>query len=499
MVTVMEGQIYSAAKVENTIENITSVAGILGFAFLDIRPEVERDRQNRIISINFRVFEIPRTYVERIDIHGNVRTLDKVIRREFRLSEGDAFNSLRVERSEQRLQLLGFFREVEIEQLPGSQDDLVVLDVTVEEQATGEFTLGFGFSSFDGFIFDTSISERNFLGKGQQITLGFLISGRRKNINIAFTQPYFLNRNMIAGINVFRQDFSNREAGFETKTTGITLNLRFPITEFITLGTRYTIRQDKIQVPEQFLFSPFLAESVGNNTTSSIGYSISYINLDDFRFPTKGQQIVFSQDFAGLGGNIRYLRSSLEADLYRPITGEWVMHVGLEAGYIKGLGQRVRINDRFFLGNPRFRGFDVAGLGPIDTITRQFLGGNIFYVATVGVLIPLGDFAEELGFQLSAYIDAGTLYNAELPIFDQNGDRIPVFFDDPLTSVECVPGGVTTCVPFVADSSALRVAIGIGLIWDSPFGPVRLDVARVIIKQPFDRTQTIQFNIGTRF
>ncbi|MCH8347155.1 MAG: outer membrane protein assembly factor BamA [Proteobacteria bacterium] len=492
MVTVEEGQTYSATKVENTVENITNIAGILGFAFLDIRPEVERDRQNRTISINFRVFEVPRTYIERIDIHGNVRTLDRVIRREFRLAEGDAFNSLRVERSEQRLQLLGFFREVEIEQLPGSQDDLVVLDVTVEEQATGEFSLGFGYSSFDGFIFDTSISERNFLGKGQQITLGFLLSSRRKNINIAFTQPYFLNRNMIAGINVFRQDFSNREAGFETKTTGITLNLRFPITEYISLGTRYTLRQDKIQIPEQFLFNPFLAESVGNNTTSSIGYSISYINLDDFRFPTKGQQIIFSQDFAGVGGNIRYLRSSLEADLYRPITGEWVVHVGLEAGYIKGLGQRVRINDRFFLGNPRFRGFDVAGVGPIDTSTGQFLGGNIFYVATVGVLIPLGDFAEELGFQLSAYVDAGTLYNAELPEFlincvpDEMQDcRIPLFFDN---------GD-----PIVRDSGALRVAVGIGLIWDSPFGPVRLDVAMAILKQPFDRTQTIQFNVGTRF
>ena len=480
MVTVKEGQTYSATKVENTIENITNIAGILGFAFLDIRPEVERDRQNRTISINFRVFEVPRTYVERIDIHGNVRTLDKVIRREFRLSEGDAFNSLRVQRSEQRLRQLGFFREVEIEQLPGSEDDLVVLDVTVEEQATGEFSLGFGFSSFDGFIFDTSVSERNLLGKGQQITLGFLISGRRKNINIAFTQPYFLNRNMIAGINVFRQDFQlSREAGFQTKSTGITLNLRFPITEFITLGTRYTLRQDDVQIPgltDQSLANPFLLGSLGTNTTSSIGYSISYINLDDFRFPTDGQQVVFSQDFAGLGGNIRYLRSSLEADLYRPITGEWVVHVGLDAGYIKGLGQQIRINDRFFLGNPRFRGFDVAGIGPFDTnplTGGQFLGGNIFYVASVGVLIPLGDFADELGFQLSAFVDAGTLYKAEIPEgIDSSG---------------------------VVDSSALRVAVGIGLIWDSPFGPVRLDVARVIMKQPFDRTQTIQFNVGTRF
>lgn len=475
-VNIIPGQMYNASRVEGVIESLTTAAGILGFAFLDVRPEVTRDREARTISIVFRILEAPRTYVERIEIHGNVRTLDKVVRREFRLAEGDAFNSIRVRRSEQRIIQLGFFRTATVEQLPGSAPDKVVLDVTVEEQPTGEFSLGFGFSSFDGFIFDTSISERNLLGRGQELTLAFLLSGRRQNITLAFTQPYFLGRNMAAGFNIFRSTFENREASFVTKSMGATFLLRFPLAEYINVAPRVTARTDDVKIPAGLAVSPFLLDSLGSNTTVAIGATISYLNVDDFKFPSYGQKVLISVDFAGLAGNIKYIRTTLEADFYRPITGQWIGHLGLEAGVIHGLGQRVRINDRFFLGNPRFRGFDVAGVGPIDSATGQFLGGNIFYVGTAGVVIPLGDFADELGFQLSAYVDVGTLYQADLP--------------DDITDAQR---------SFVIDTSALRMSVGIGLTWDSPFGPVRLDVAKAIIKQTFDRVQMIQFNVGTRF
>ena len=478
-VRIRPGTIYNASQVESTVENITNAAGVVGFAFLEVRPEIIRDREARTLSITFRVLEAPRTYIEKIDIHGNIRTLDRIIRREFRLSEGDAFNSIRVQRSEQRLRLLGFFRNVTVDQLPGSAADKVVLDVTVEEQATGEFSLGFGFSSFDGFIFDTSVSERNLLGKGQAVQLSLLLSARRNNIVLSFTQPYVFGRNMNAGFTIFRQVFENREGSFQTNTTGFTVNVRFPVTEFINMAPRYTLRQDKVRIPAGVVVSPFVVESIGTNTTSAIGYALSFVDLDDFRFPTDGAQVVLQQDLAGLGGNIKYVRTTIEADFYKRLFGEWIGHIGLEAGYIVGLGQRIRINDRFFLGNPRFRGFDVAGVGTIDTSTGDFLGGNIFYVASAGVVVPLGDFAEELGFQLSAYVDAGTLYKAELPLVDQNGNPI----DN----------------SFVIDSNAVRIAVGIGLTWDSPFGPVRLDVARAIRKLPTDRTETIQFNVGTRF
>lgn len=493
LVTVREGKTYTSKGIENTIESITNTAGILGFAFLDVRPEVDRDRQNRTIGINFYVREVPRTYIERIDIHGNLRTLDKVIRREFRLSEGDAFNSLRVDRSEQRLRQLGFFQNVEIEQLPGSDVDKVILDVTVEERSTGEFSLGFGYSSFDGFIFDTSISERNLLGKGQSLTLAFLISKRRNNLSLSFSQPYFLGRNMLAGFSIFRQDFNNREAGFQTLSTGLTLNVRFPITEYILLSPRYTIRSDLVEIPPTVVVSPFLLESLGTNTTSSIGFALNYANLDDFRFPSRGQSIIFNADFAGLGGNIKYVRVGIEADIYRPIIAGFIGHLGFDGGYIIGLGQNVRINDRFFLGNPRFRGFDVAGVGPIDTSTGQFLGGNTFFVATAGVVIPLGEFAKELGFQVSAYVDIGTLFNAEVPLFDANGDLIPVYFND------CDPVVSDDCVKIVQDTGSLRMSVGIGITWDSPFGPVRLDIARVLMQEVTDRTESISFNVGTRF
>ena len=493
LVTVREGKTYTSKGIENTIESITNTAGILGFAFLDVRPEVDRDRQTRTIGINFYVREVPRTYIERIDIHGNLRTLDKVIRREFRLSEGDAFNSLRVDRSEQRLRQLGFFQNVEIEQLPGSDIDKVILDVTVEERSTGEFSLGFGYSSFDGFIFDTSISERNLLGKGQSLTLAFLISKRRNNLSLSFSQPYFLGRNILAGFSIFRQDFNNREAGFATLTTGISLNVRFPITEYILLSPRYTIRSDTVEIPPNVIVSPFLLSSLGTNTTSSIGFALNYANLDDFRFPSRGQSVILNVDFAGLGGNIKYVRAGIEADIYRPIIAGFIGHLGFDGGYIIGLGQDVRINDRFFLGNPRFRGFDVAGVGPIDLSTGQFLGGNTFFVATAGVVIPLGEFAEELGFQVSVYVDVGTLTNVDVPLFDVNGDPIPVYFND------CDPVVSDDCIMIVQDTGSLRMSVGIGITWDSPFGPVRLDIARVLMQEDTDRTESISFNVGTRF
>ncbi|MEE8258870.1 MAG: BamA/TamA family outer membrane protein, partial [Sphingomonadales bacterium] len=182
---------------------------------------------------------------------------------------------------------------------------------------------------------------------------------------------------------------------------------------------------------------------------------------------------------------------------YRPIIGGWIGHLGFEGGYIRGIGQRVRINDRFFLGNPRFRGFDVAGVGPIDLNTGQFLGGNTFFVATAGFVIPLGEFAEELGFQVSAYVDVGTLFNAQVPLFDINGNLIQVFFNNPDGSV-CDPA-IDECVRIVQDTGSLRMSVGIGITWDSPFGPVRLDIARVILQEDTDRTESISFNVGTRF
>lgn len=480
-VRMKEGQIYNAKRIEDTVDLMTETGGLLGYAFLDVRPDIRRVRDQRILEVTFHIEESPRTYVERIEIHGNVRTLDKVLRREFRLTEGDAFSSARINRSETRLNALGFFRKVEIEQVQGSQADRVVIDVTVEEQATGELSLGLAFSSFESFLIDFSITERNLLGKGQELRLGASFSSRRKQIDLGFTEPYFLGRELAAGVDLFRTEFDSfQESSFQTTSTGGALRSGFRLDEFIQLGLRYTIRRDVVRV-NSLTSSPFVLAATGSNTTSAVGYSLFFDTVNNFLRPSRGTSFRFNQDFAGLGGSIKYIRSTLEYDFYRPLIGNFIFHLGADAGFIEGIGQNIRINDRFFLGNPRMRGFDVAGIGPVDTLTGDFLGGNLFYAATTGVAIPLGAAAEEMGIQLTVFADVGALSKVDLGNLDFD------VFGNPVD-----PGRVFS-------AGTPRVAVGIGVIWQSPFGPFRIDFAEAIKKERFDRTQFLQFNIGTTF
>lgn len=472
-----EGQRYNAKLIEDTIEVLTNAAGLLGYAFLDIRPRVRRNRAERTINITFRVLEAPRTYIERIDIHGNVRTLDRVIRREFRLVEGDAFNSSRLNRSEQRINALGFFREVEVEQIPGTQPDRVILDVAVQEQATGELSIGAGFSSVDNFIIDVSIRERNLLGKGQDLRLGVTFSSRRQQIDLGFTEPYFLNRQIAAGFDLFLREIDSiTESSFRQRSFGGALRAGLPLTEYLALGLRYTIRRDDIQIPAGIPVSRFILDSLGKTTTSLVGYSLIYDTLDNRLRPTRGLRGVFSQDFAGVGGDIRYLRSRLDVDRYFRLWRGFVLRLGVEGGAIFGLGQDIRINDNFFLGTPRIRGFEVAGLGPRDVVNNDSLGGNVFYVGTAEVKLPIGSAARELGIEASIFADVGSLWDLDLDEeFSDMGD------------------------PILVNSSAPRLSVGVGFSWDSPFGPFRIDLSRTVIKEPFDQTEFLQFNVGTVF
>lgn len=472
-----EGQRYNAKLIEDTIEVLTNAAGLLGYAFLDIRPRVRRNRAERTINITFRVFEAPRTYIERIDIHGNVRTLDRVIRREFRLVEGDAFNSSRLNRSEQRINALGFFREVEIEQIPGTRPDRVILDVAVQEQATGELSIGAGFSSVDNFIIDVSIRERNLLGKGQDLRLGVTFSSRRQQVDLGFTEPYFLNRQIAAGFDLFLREIDSiTESSFRQRSFGGALRAGLPLTEYLALGLRYTIRRDDIQIPAGIPVSRFILDSLGKTTTSLVGYSLIYDTLDNRLRPTRGLRGVFSQDFAGVGGDIRYLRSRLDVDRYFRLWRGFVLRLGVEGGSILGLGQDIRINDNFFLGTPRIRGFEVAGLGPRDVVNNDSLGGNVYYVGTAEVKLPIGSAARELGIEASIFADVGSLWDLDLDEeFSDLGD------------------------PIIVNSSAPRLSLGVGFSWDSPFGPFRIDLSRTLIKEPFDQTEFLQFNVGTVF
>ena len=477
LVKTKSGKKYNAKLIDDTIEDMTEAAGEKGYAFVDIRPRVRRNKKERLINVTFRVLQAPRVYVERIDIHGNVRTLDRVVRREFRLVEGDAFSTSKIRRSRQRIKALGFFKDANIEQLPGTTKDRTIVDVSVQEQSTGELSLNVGFSSTENFIAGFGISERNLLGKGQSVRANFSISSIRTQIDLGFTEPYFMGKQIAAGFDLFIQSADyTRYSSFLQKTIGGDLRAAFPITEYWTMGTRYTIRRDTVEGIVNTL-NRYLLAAEGTYITSSVGYSLIYDDLDDRLEPTTGQRFVFSQDLAGLGGNVKYLRNRANYDYYVPIGDKWVLKFGGEGGYIMGLGETVRISDRFF---PTVRGFKPRGIGPRDKQTTDALGGNIYYSATSELLVPLGSAASELGLKSSIFVDAGALFSA---------DESNIY--DPVT------GALLQEV--VGDSAKPRVSIGIGFSWKSPFGPFRIDFAKALVKNPYDETEIFQFNISNRF
>lgn len=494
-----EGDWYDAKKVEDTVETLTETAGLFGYAFADIRPRIQRDKDKRTMSITFVINEAPRVYVERIDINGNVGTEDKVIRREFRLAEGDAFNSFKVKRSKDRIQSLGFFQDkLEIEQKPGSSPDKVVLEVNVEEKATGELNLGAGFSSLERFILDFSIRQRNFMGKGQDLRLGFTLSSYRNEIDLGFTEPYLFGRNLAAGIDIFRRDLNSfrftgaggndRETTYSEVSTGFGLRAGFPLTEFWSMGLRYNFSVTDISLASSFfgdtnndgvqecLASVFICSALGSRTTSAIGYSVAYDTLNNRLRPSQGQRFTVSQDIAGLGGSDKYLRNRADYDIYFPLWEKWVLRFGAEAGYIVGIGEDVRLYNRFFLGGPRIRGFQIRGIGPRDVTTNDAVGGNLYYLGGAELEVPLGSAASELGLRASAFVDIGSLWKVDLnPAFGENPANI------------------------VGNSARPRVAAGVGVSWNSPFGPFRIDLAKALSKQTGDETEFFQFNIGTQF
>jgi len=560
-----EGQNYNAESIEQTIEQLSNAAGLLGYAFVDVRPTIERDREKRTINITFRILDAPRVYVERINIRGNVVTLDRVVRREFRLQEGDAFNSALVSRSDNRLQRLDFFRDVEIEQLQGSQPDRIVLDVAVEEQATGELNLGAGFSSLENFIFDFSVRQRNFQGKGQDLRLGLRLSGVRQEIDLGFTEPYFLGRRIAAGFDIFarRIDSSNFGAQFDQDSIGFSLRAGAAINEYWTLSTRYTLRKDNVEIPGSLLTSSFgqffsgivgqltgdpeqdadlldrfdrngdgtitdvdfdtnddgtfqdtelavglgrsFQESIGKRFQSIVGFTLRTDSRNSVIRPTRGHSFSYSQDFAGLGGDVKYLRSRINTDNYWTPWGGWTFRLSAEGGFIEGLGQSVLLADKFYIGGPRIRGFDVAGIGP-RTFTgstsnnRSSLGGTAFYIGRAELFFPLGDAALESGINASIFLDAGSLFRGQISDTPNCEFSLREFEDFEAAQIED-PDAIfpfsTNCI--AGDSPSPRVAVGIGFSWQSPFGPFRIDLSRTLRKQLGDRTQTLQFNVGTTF
>lgn len=592
-----KGKWYNAKTVEDSIEAINETAGLFGYAFTEVNPEYTPDREALTMAINFHISEAKRTYVERIDINGNTVTQDQVVRRELRLAEGDAFNSFLVKRSQDRINSLGFFQEkLEVTQKPGSAPDRVVLETNVEERSTGELNLSAGFSSLERFILQASIRQRNFRGKGQELRASASLSQFQKSIELGFTEPYLFGKTIAVGGDVFRRDLNQfnfqgnqRQTIFTQVSTGFQIRAGIPITEYLSLSGRYGLVYDQVGVNDLNLQNPdgtcnpqaagrFICDSVGNRVTSSIGYSLVYDSLNSRLRPSAGNRAIFSQDLAGLGGDVHYIRTRIDTDKYWNVGSGFIFSVGFEAAYIfsfdKGRGpgiDKVRINDRYYLGEPQFRGFDIRGVGPrvqrlsygVDANGNQIvidgrnqfqddpLGGRAYYLGRAELEIPLGAGVRELGIRPSIFMDFGALFGITRPlptatfptVTDANGRVTVLPLITPVTSVvngvttqifqvpiddATNPGQFTTCdtgfstvlggacsgtsvnmaattstAPFLerflGNSASPRLTVGVGVNWNSPFGPLRINVARALLKQRGDDDKLITFNVGTSF
>ena len=604
---IKEGDWYNAKAVEDTVEQLSETAGTFGYAFADVRPEFQRDRENLTMSLAFNIAETNRTYVERIEITGNRITQDKVIRREFRIAEGDAFNTFLVKRSQDRINSLGYFQDkFEIERKEGSTPDRIVLAANVEERPSGELTLSAGFSSLERFILQAAIRQRNFRGMGQTLSASVDYSSYSKSVELGFTEPYLFDSNIALGGTVFRRDYnafnyigSDRSTTYSQISTGFQLVAGMPLTEYWTLSGRYILTQDDVTLDRSTFYTDtngdgipdtcdplragrYYCEAVGNRLTSLVGLSLIYDSLNSRLRPTRGQRLSMGVDFAGLGGDVRYLRARLDGDKYWNVGSGFIFSVSAEGGYIHSLedartegSDPVRITDRFYLGEPQFRGFDIRGVGPRvqriaytgdpragtqmlitdrDQIIDDALGGKAYYLTKAELEIPLGAGAAEMGLRPSIFVMAGALFGITQPaktvefeqltdasgnpVFNQDGSPTLLpkdnfikdaagnqlyIYTDPSTGVStptpCTVGYGTTptnCVGtsintiynnptspfferFVGDSAKPRLSVGIGVNWNSPFGPLRIDVAKALITAEGDDTKLITFNVGTQF
>jgi outer membrane protein insertion porin family len=403
---VSEGDWYDAERVEKTIDKMTNNIGTLGFAFVAIRPRVTRNREKRTIDVTFEVNEGPRVFVERIDIEGNVRTADEVIRRELRLVEGDAFNPSKLRRSKQRLENLDFFEKVKMEQVPGATPDKTAFKVSVEEKSTGTLSMGFGFSTTSGPLFDVGVTERNLMGKGQNLSLEAMIAERQSKIDLSFTEPYFLDRDIAAGFDVFHTGTDNQDSSsFSTKQIGETLRASYSITENLRQSWKHTIKQIQVEdVPDRA--SQLVKDAAGNELIFELTHGIAFDKRDSATMPTDGIIIRINNSLAGIGGTKRYLRNNIDVGKYYPLYDQVVLSLSASVGNIIGLGEDVNLHDRYFLGGDKLRGFASSGVGPRDSTTDDALGGEWIYHASSQVTFPLG-LPEELGISGKLFTDLG--------------------------------------------------------------------------------------------
>lgn len=487
LVPIRSGEIYQDERIEAATDTLTFAAGAAGFAAVDVRPRYTPNRETGLVDVVFQVREGPRVYVERIDVTGNTRTLDYVVRREMNLVEGDAYNRALVDRSRNNIRALGFFKDVTIDEAPGSAPDRTTLQVKVEEQPTGELSFSAGYSSVDQLILDLGVTERNFRGRGQSVRGRVSVGSLRQQVDLGFTEPRFLGRDLGAGVDLYsyRIDWTDF-ASYKTVTIGANLRLSFPLTLNSRLSTRYTLRQEDVQMPAEYCdsssvyYSLSLCSQNGKYLTSLVGYTYLYDRRNDPINPTRGYRFDFSQDLAGLGGDVNFLSTEATAGWWHGFSKDFILSVNGQGGYITGWGgDTVRINSRFYKGGNTFRGFEVAGIGPRDTNAGRTdaMGGRAYAIGTVELTIPTF-LPEQYGIKAALFSDFGTLgLLDDQDKIKADGTRDPLIYDD----------------------LSLRASAGLSIFWRSPMGPIRFDFSQVLAKEDYDKTETFRFSTSTRF
>lgn len=461
------GDWYNAEKVEKSISALTDELGRKGFAFVDVEPDLIKNTETGEIDIVYNIREGQRIFVDRINITGNTRTHDKVLRREFRIQEGDAFNFSKIKDSRRNVENLDYFSKVNIDTVP-TDDNKADINVNVEEKSTGYFNVGVGYSTVNGALVRAGVVENNFRGLGQRLGVDIGVSQRSQEYDLSFTEPYFLGRRLRAGFDLFRteQDYQD-EGSYDSETNGGRLRLGWNYTDDLSQQVRYTLRQDKISNVDEDA-SIYIKEEEGSYNDSSVGQTIVYDKRDNALYPKEGYFLSFGNDVAGLGGDEKYLKFDAKAYAYYTLADYYTFKFFVNGGYITGYGGKdVRLSNRYYLGGSTLRGFDVAGIGARDKYTKDALGGNWMVYTGGELMFPIG--LDEVGIKGRTFVDMGMLGKP-----DNLNLRNVDYSDTP------------------------RVAAGFGFQWLSPMGQIDVDFAFPIVKEKYDETQVFRLNFGTR-
>ncbi|KZD24552.1 outer membrane protein assembly factor BamA [Tardiphaga robiniae] len=539
------GSLYNAEALEKSVEEMQIEMSRRGYAFAVVRPRGDRNFESHTVTIGFTVEEGPRVYIERINVRGNTRTRDYVIRREFDLAEGDAYNRALVDRAERRLKNLDFFKSVKVTTEPGSSSDRVILVVDLEEKSTGDFSVSGGYSTTDGALGEVSVSERNFLGRGLFAKASVQYGQYARGYSLSFVEPYLLDYRVALGLDFYqREQLSNSYISYNTKTLGFSPRLGFQLREDLALQLRYSVYQQEISLPATlsncnnlpgsptatntpgYLNSLFPGSvnpadantwgcyadgesslpvrrelASGKTLTSALGYTLNYNTLDNNKNPTDGLFLEFKQDYAGVGGDVTYLKTTIDAKYYTPLVADIVGLLRVQGGMLNKVGEDIRMLDHFQMGPNLVRGFAQNGIGPRDISYVALgsygdaLGGTKYWGASAELQMPFWFLPKEVGIKGAVYADAGGLWDYQGPTsWAQTGE---------VNTAGCVKASATSvgnCAGMTYDDgNVVRSSVGVGLIWQSPFGPLRFDYAVPITKGAYDRVQQFKFGGGTSF